>query len=105
MFNALVGRVCVVTKSGSNTAQLVGCDTGSNATATNQHTAIGVSELYRSPHLFGILRKIDRIGAVGSQIHNLVSLLLQEANDIHFQRIARVVCADCNTHSASKMQL
>jgi hypothetical protein len=105
MFNTLVSRVGVVTKGCPNPTQLVGRDTGSHATATNEHASIGLAELYRLPNQPGIYREVHRIGAVRSQICYLVSLFLEEPNNIHFQRIARVVGADCNTHSASKSKL
>jgi hypothetical protein len=84
MFNTLVGRVGVVTKSCPYATQLVGRDTGPHTTAANQHATIRLPELYRLPHLPGILREIHGIGAVSSQICHLVSLFLEEPNNLHF---------------------
>jgi len=85
MLDALVGGVRVVTESGANPAKLVGCDAGPNAAATDEYAAFRLAVEHRAADFLGEVGIVDGGRGVGTDIENLVALLLETLDDELFQ--------------------
>ena len=98
VLDTLVGRVRVVTESGTNPTKLVGCNASPDAAATDQYAAFGLAVEDGAADLFGEVGIVDGGRGVGTDIENLVALLLETLDDELFQIEPCVVTTYDNKH-------
>lgn len=103
MLNALMRGIGVVTKRRPNSTQLVGCHTGADTAATDQDAPLDPSFLHGFSDRFGVVREIDRVRAMGSQIKDFVSLFLEKTNNLNFKRVAGMIGSHRNKHKSLRI--
>src|SRR5262249_25031064 len=86
VLNALVGRIGVVTQSGTNPWNPICGHRGANAAPAEQDTALGSVLAQGSTDSGRIVGIIHRIGAVGAQVEDVAMLCGRETLDLLLER-------------------
>ena len=94
------GRVGLRAHRGAHALHPVRRQRNADARAADQHAQLALAARHRAAHLLAVYRIVHRLGAVAAVVNHLIALFLQVLFDRQLQRIAAVVAADRNLHSA-----
>ena len=89
----------VVAERGAGAVHLVGRDLLALAAAAEHDADVGVAAHDGARDRGAVRRVVDRLGAVGAEIVDVVAPLLQHPDEVLLERIAGVVAADRDAHA------
>ena len=98
VLDSLVGRIGVVSQRGSDSVDLVRRDACPDPTSADDHATIGLTGHQGSGDPVRRSRDNRPLGRIRSQVQSLVTAVDQGLNNGGFQRKARVVGADRESH-------
>src|SRR5437762_6586135 len=99
VFDALVCRIGVMTKPGTDAVQLVRGDGRPDAAAADQYASFRLAPQYRLPHSFSVVRVVHGRGAVRTLVQHFVPELLKKGGQSFLHGKPSVIRTDRDTHS------
>jgi hypothetical protein len=101
VFNALVGRVMIVTQPSANAREFVGRDAHPHAAAADDNGTLDVTAAHCvTSQLCKVWIVVFLSRVMGSQVNDLVTGTVQIVHDDLLQPISCVICCNGNLHSA-----
>src|SRR5215510_14152793 len=97
MLTAITGRSLVITHCGTHARDFVGRHTGSDARAVNNNSEIAGSTRNGARNKVRIVRIINRLAGMGSEVLKVMPQICKKAFDLFFHLEPAVVCSECDS--------
>ena len=104
MLDALMRRIGVVAQPGADAGDFVRRNRRAHPAAADQDGAFRPPVLDGRGHRYGEIRIIRRLGIIGAAVDHLMAKLAEEFLDVLFERKARMIRSDGDTHAGSLAQ-